>query len=60
VGPDWKGKLSPVFYLIAIALSSRWPHAALAIYAIVALSWLVPDRRIERVLSDEAQSEGLM
>ena len=59
VGRDWKGKLSPLFYLIAIALSVRWPHAALAIYALVALSWLVPDRRIERVLSLETQSHGL-
>jgi uncharacterized membrane protein len=54
VGRDWKGKLSPLFYLLAIGLSIRWPYAALAVYALVALAWLVPDRRIERVLSAEA------
>jgi uncharacterized membrane protein len=52
---DWKGWLSPVFYVIAIpiAFSSHW--ISKAIYVIVALMWLVPDRRIERVL---AQSEA--
>jgi uncharacterized membrane protein len=50
VGSDWKGKLSPVFYLLAIpaAFLSHWIAAVL--YLFVALLWLVPDRRIERVL----------
>ena len=55
VGRDWKGRLSPLFYLLAIVLSGRWPHASLAIYGLVALVWLVPDRRIERALSSETQ-----
>ena len=55
VGRDWKGRLSPLFYLLAIGLSGHWPHASLAIYGLVALVWLVPDRRIERVLSSETQ-----
>jgi uncharacterized membrane protein len=52
VGSDWKGKLSPVFYLAAIPLSfvSHWIGQAL--YVAVALMWLVPDRRIERVLTE--------
>ena len=50
VGRDWKGKVSPFLYLLGIALSVRWPFAALGIYALVALFWLVPDRRIERAL----------
>ena len=50
IGRDWKGKLSPALYLLAIALAGRWPHAAVAIYAAVACIWLVPDSRIERVL----------
>jgi uncharacterized membrane protein len=54
IGRDWKGKLSPLFYLLAIGLSVRWPRAALAVYALVALTWLVPDRRIERVLTTAA------
>jgi uncharacterized membrane protein len=54
VGRDWKGKVSPLLYLLAILLSGRWPHASLVIYSLVALTWLVPDRRIERALSSEA------
>jgi hypothetical protein len=49
-GGDFKGKISPVFYLTAIALSFVAPWAALTIYVLVALMWLVPDRRIERQL----------
>jgi hypothetical protein len=37
-----------VLYLTAIALSFAAPWAAQAIYVVVALMWLVPDRRIER------------
>jgi uncharacterized membrane protein len=54
VGRDWKGKVSPLLYLLAILLSGRWPHVSLVIYSLVALTWLVPDRRIERALSSEA------
>lgn len=50
IGSDWKGKLSPVLYAVAI-LAAFWSHwIAQAIYVLVALIWLVPDRRIERVL----------
>jgi hypothetical protein len=50
---DWKGKLSPVLYLLAIGASfvSQW--LSLAIYAAVAVIWFVPDRRIERVFAPE-------
>jgi uncharacterized membrane protein len=50
VGRDWKGKLSPVLYLCGIISTFVWQWVALAIYAAVALMWLVPDRRIERSL----------
>jgi uncharacterized membrane protein len=52
VGGDWKGKLSPVTYAIAIpfAFWSQW--ISLGLYVLVALVWLVPDRRIEHVLTD--------
>lgn len=48
---DWKGKVSPLLYLAAILLAfvSRW--IAVGIYALVALIWVIPDRRIERVLT---------
>jgi TMEM175 potassium channel family protein len=49
VGSDWKGKLSPIAYLVAIPISFRSPALAEALYVLVALIWLVPDRRIERV-----------
>lgn len=52
VGRDWKGKLSPVLYLVAI-LSTVWLlWVAQAIYVLAALIWVVPDRRIEHVLSE--------
>jgi uncharacterized membrane protein len=50
VGADWKGKLSPVLYLGAIAFTFWSPWVSQAIYASAALLWLVPDRRIERAL----------
>jgi uncharacterized membrane protein len=52
VGGDWKGKLSPVLYVVAIAAASWWRWVALGLYVLVALIWLVPDRRIERVLPE--------
>jgi TMEM175 potassium channel family protein len=52
VGNDWKGKLSPILYMIAIAVTFWSPWAAQAIYVSVALLWLVPDRRIEHALRD--------
>jgi uncharacterized membrane protein len=50
VGRDWKGKLSPVFYIIAIIVSPWAPWLSQALYVAVALIWLVPDRRIEHAL----------
>lgn len=51
VGNDWKGKLSPLLYVAAIALAFVSPWVSVAVYALVALMWVVPDRRIERVLT---------
>jgi uncharacterized membrane protein len=53
IGGDWKGKLSPVLYLVAIASAFWVQWVALVIYIVVALLWLVPDRRIESVLVRE-------
>jgi len=50
VGNDWKGKLSPLLYVVAIVLAFLSPWISMAIYVFVALMWVVPDRRIERVL----------
>jgi len=51
VGADWKGKLSPVLYLAAILLAFVWSWLSVAIYTFVALMWVIPDRRIERILA---------
>ena len=50
IGPDWKGKASPILYLIAILSAFASPWVACAIYVFVALMWIVPDRRIERAM----------
>ncbi len=50
LGSDWKGKVSLVIYVIGIALALVAPVAAFGLYALVALIWFVPDRRIERAL----------
>ena len=52
IGSDWKGKLSPVCYLSAILLAFVNPWIAIGLYVLVALLWLVPDRRIERALGE--------
>lgn len=49
---DFKGKLSVVCYAVAIALAFVNQWIADALYVLVAILWLVPDRRIERVLSE--------
>jgi uncharacterized membrane protein len=54
IGGDWKGKLSPLAYITAIPLAFVSPWISCALYAAVALVWLVPDRRIERRLVADA------
>ncbi len=53
IGRDWKGKASPLLYLVAIAITFVSAGLAQAIYVLVALIWLVPDRRIEARLEHE-------
>ena len=50
---DWKGKVSQVLYLIGIMAAFRAAWMAQVFYLLAALLWLVPDRRIERVLVHE-------
>jgi uncharacterized membrane protein len=52
LGRDFKGKVSLVFYGVAIPLSFVNPWIACALYVLVAVMWLIPDRRIERALAD--------
>jgi len=51
IGSDWKGKLSPIIYFAAMLLAFVNPWIAIGLYGVVALIWLVPDRRIERLLA---------
>ena len=53
IGKDYKGKVSPILYSLAIASCwvSQW--VAAAIYVLVTLIWLIPDRRIEIIFKDE-------
>ena len=55
VGRDCKGKLSLVCYLLAIGLAFVNQWLANALYVLVAIVWLVPDRRIERALENGKQ-----
>ena len=50
---SWPGKLSPIFYIAAIAASFRVHWVPQILYVLVALVWLVPDRRIERAIDAE-------
>jgi len=52
LGTDLKGKISPVLYFAAIGLAYVSPWLSVAIYALVAVMWLMPDRRIEHVLGE--------
>jgi uncharacterized membrane protein len=53
MGRDWKGKMSPVLYLLGVGASFCVPGLAQVFYGFVALMWLVPDRRIEHALAHE-------
>jgi uncharacterized membrane protein len=51
VGDDFKGRISLVIYAAALVLAFWRPLAAVVLYVLVAIMWLVPDRRVERVLA---------
>jgi uncharacterized membrane protein len=51
VGTDIKGKASILLYAIAIPIAFVRPWLSCVLYVIVAIIWLVPDRRIERIMS---------
>ena len=52
LGSDVKGKISPLLYAAAVALAFVDAWLSIAIYALVAVMWLIPDRRIEKVLHE--------
>ncbi len=55
LGTDIKGKISPVLYAAAIMLTFVSPWISIAIYVMVAVMWLVPDRRIENILRERTK-----
>jgi uncharacterized membrane protein len=52
LGKDLKGKISPLLYVAGIALAFVSPLVSIALYVLVAAIWLVPDRRIEKVIGE--------
>jgi TMEM175 potassium channel family protein len=54
---DLKGKASPVVYAIAIAMAFVQPAIAGALYAAMALIWLIPDQRIERLVAAQHHAD---
>jgi uncharacterized membrane protein len=54
LGTDLKGKLSPLVYIMAIGAAFVNPAIAEGLYVLVALIWLIPDRRIERALAGDS------
>lgn len=53
IGNDFKGKISLGFYALAIVCAFIVPLVSLVLYVLVALMWLIPDMRIERLLEKE-------
>jgi uncharacterized membrane protein len=51
IGRDWKGKTSPLIYLGGLGLTAVQPLLGVAAYTIVALIWLIPDRRVEHFVT---------
>ena len=52
VGKDLKGKISLVFYVVAIGMAFVQENISHILYVVVALMWIVPDRRIEKTIAD--------
>jgi len=50
IGRDVKGKISPALFAVAIPIALLAPAVSMAIYVIVVLMWIVPDRRMESVI----------
>ena len=53
VGKDYKGKLSVILYIIAVIFTKFYVGISGAIYILVALLWLIPDKRIERTINNK-------
>jgi uncharacterized membrane protein len=56
IGDDRKGRVSLLLYAAAIACAVSWPWVAQVLHVAIALIWLVPDRRIERVIASTREA----
>ncbi len=52
IGNDFKGKISLILYLLAVLLTKYSVEISGSIYILVALIWLIPDKRIERTFNE--------
>ena len=57
VGKDLKGKISPFLYIAAVVFSFFISWIAGALYVLVALIWLIPDKRIERIINNQVDNQ---
>jgi hypothetical protein len=55
LGSDWKGKLSIVLYTSGIGVAFWYASISSAIYTLAALLWLIPDKRLERVIHESSE-----
>jgi uncharacterized membrane protein len=53
IGDDFKGKVSVMMYVVGIAAAFWQPRISLTLYALTALIWLIPDKRIEKAVKAE-------
>ncbi len=53
VGKDYKGKASPILYILGIILAFFIPWVAAVLYVLVAFMWLIPDKRIEIIFNEK-------
>jgi uncharacterized membrane protein len=56
MGKDFKGKMSLLIYAVGIGVAFVQPWAAFMLYILVAIIWLIPDRRIERIIDSQKNS----
>jgi uncharacterized membrane protein len=57
LGADVKGKISPVVYVVGIAVAAINVWIGISLFTAVAIMWLVPDKRMERFLAERGISE---
>jgi uncharacterized membrane protein len=57
IGRDRKGAVSMIVYVVAVPLAFVLPWVACACYVVVAVMWLIPDRRIEKALASRADRD---